>query len=63
MRLTDLERGFLSAVEELSGVHALGGDEELLAHLELVGVSKVDHGQGGTPTGVVDYILKQTSIY
>merc|ERR1719166_799083 len=52
--------GLLSAVDELSGVDALGGDEQLLPGLIPVGVPEVDDGQGGAPTGIVDDVLHHT---
>ena len=46
-----------SAVDELSGVHSLGGDDGSLDGLVLVGVAEGDDGEGGTTSGVVDDVL------
>ena len=54
------ESGFLSAVDELSGVHSLDRDHQLLPDLVLVGVSEVDPGERGTTAGVVDDVLNDT---
>merc|ERR1712244_176322 len=55
--VSDGELGLLAAVDELAGVHALGGDEQLLPGLVPVGVAEVDDGQGGATAGVVDDVL------
>merc|ERR1719203_803703 len=46
-----------AAVDELAGVHSLGGDEELLLYLVPVGVPEVDDGQGCSTAGVMDDVL------
>ena len=46
--------GLLPAVDELAGVHALGGDEELVLLLVSEGVAEADSGKRGTATRVVD---------
>ena len=46
--------GLLSAVDELAGVHALSGDEQLLADLVAVGIAEVDDGEGSATAGIVD---------
>lgn len=48
---------FLAAVDELAGVDALGGDEELRAFLEAVRVAEGDLGQRRAPPGVMDDVL------
>lgn len=46
--------GLLPAVDELAGVHALGGHEELVLLLVPEGVAEGDSGKRGTATRVVD---------
>merc|ERR1719461_2790016 len=58
--ISDSELGLLSAVDELSGVDALGGDEELLPGLVPVRVTEVDDGKGSATAGVVDDVLHHT---
>jgi hypothetical protein len=53
----DGELSPLSTVDELPGVHALGGDEELLPDLVSVRIAEVDDGEGSTATGIVDNVL------
>lgn len=50
-------RTLLPAVDELPGVHALHGHDELVVPLELVGVLELDLGQGRSPSGLVDDVL------
>lgn len=52
--VSDHEVGLLAAVDELPGVHALGGDEELLLVLVAEGVAEGDAGEGSAAAGVVD---------
>jgi len=52
--IADHEIGLFAAIHELTGIHALGGDEELLLVLEPERVSEGDAGQRGAPTRVVD---------
>lgn len=52
-----LKGGLLAAVDELAGVHALGGDEELGVALVTVGVQELNLGDGSTTTGVMDDVL------
>lgn len=59
--VSDRESGVLSGVDELTGVHALVGNECLLDLLELVGIAESDAGEGSTAAGVVDYLLDDTS--
>lgn len=56
--VADLKGGLAAAVHELAGVHALGGDEQLLADLVAVGVAEVDDGQRSATAGIVDDVLK-----
>merc|ERR1719336_3171587 len=58
--VSDGELGLLSAVDELSGVDTLGGDEELLAGLVPVGIAEVDDSKGSTTAGVVNDVLHHT---
>ena len=53
----DGEHGLLAAVDEGTGVHALGGDEGLLAELVPVWVAEDDAGKGRTTARVVDDLL------
>ena len=46
--VADGENGLLAAVDEGTGVHALGGDECLLAELVAVGVTENDAGKRST---------------
>jgi len=55
--VTDVEGGFLSAVDEGTGGETFGGDEGFGAELVPVGVAEDDGGQGGTTTSVMDNIL------
>lgn len=59
--VADGESGVLSGVDELTGVHALVGDEDLGVELELVGVTEDDLGERRTTTGVVDDLLHNTT--
>lgn len=60
--VSDLEGGLATAVDELSGVHALGGDEQLLADLVAVGIAEVDDGQRSATAGIVDDVLISRKI-
>jgi len=55
--VSDRQSRLLTAVDELTRVHALDGDERLLALLELVGISELNNGQRGSTAGVVDDVL------
>lgn len=59
--VADGQGSVLAGVDELAGVHALVGDEGLGDHLELVGVTELDLGEGSTTTGVVDDLLHDTA--
>ena len=52
--VADHEGGLLAAVDELPGVEALGGDEELRLLLVAEGVAECHLGERGAATGVVD---------
>merc|ERR1712071_733073 len=55
--VSDLESGFLSAVDELAGVHSLDSEEDLFPRLVTVRVAEVYDCQWGTSTRVVDNFL------
>lgn len=59
--VADGELSVLTGVDELTGVHALVGDEGLGHHLELVGVAELDLGEGSTTAGIVDDLLDNTT--
>jgi len=50
----------LSAVDELAGVHALGGNEQLLPDLVTIRIAEVDDGEGSTTAGVMDDVFHDT---
>lgn len=54
--VTDNKGGFLAAVDKLTSVHTLGGDEELALLLIPEGVAEGDLGKRSTTTRVVDDI-------
>jgi hypothetical protein len=41
---------FLSAIDELAGVHALGGDEQFLPDLVTVRITEVNNGKRSSTT-------------
>ena len=51
---------FVSAVNELTGVHALSGNEEFLLELVLVGVSERHTGERSTSSRIVDDLSDNT---
>ena len=51
--VSDGQGGVLSADDGLSGEETLGGDEELLDALVLVGIAELDAGKGGTTASLV----------
>merc|ERR1719435_665668 len=55
--VADGQRRLLAAVDELARVHALHGDERLLALLKFVGISKLDDGQRCAASGVVNDVF------
>ena len=55
--VSDGKLGLLSAVDELAGVHALGGHEQLLPDLVTIRITEMDNSQRGTTTGVMDNIF------
>jgi len=59
--VSDDKSGLLSGVDELSGVHALSGDKELVVLSVLVAVVELDLGEGGTTSGVVDDVLNDST--
>lgn len=52
--ISDDQIGLLPAVDELTGVNPLGGDEELVLLLVPERVAEADSGQRGSTTRVVD---------
>nr|GMC70146.1 60S ribosomal protein L2 [Ipomoea batatas] len=58
--VADDEVSLLTTVDELAGVHALGGDEKLLLVLEAEGVTEGDASERGAATGVVDDLRHHT---
>ena len=52
--IADRQIRLLAAEDELAGVHALGGDEELLLVLEPERVAEGDPGQRGAPTRIMN---------
>ena len=52
--VSDGEVGFLSTVDELTSVHTLRGDEELLLVLEAERMAESDSAERGSASGVVD---------
>lgn len=54
-QLADLT--LLATVDELASVHAFSSHEELFSFLVSVGITKVNHRQGCTTTGIVDDVL------
>jgi hypothetical protein len=52
--VADGERGAAAAIDKLAGVHALGGDEELLLVLVPEGMAEGDLGERRAAAGVVD---------
>merc|ERR1711931_359273 len=55
--VADGQRRLLAAIDELTRVHALDGDERLLALLKFVGISKLDDGQRRAASGVVNDVF------
>nr|GMC85212.1 60S ribosomal protein L2 [Ipomoea batatas] len=58
--VADDEVSLLTTVDELAGVHALGGDEKLLLVLEAERVTEGDASERGAATGVVDDLRHHT---
>jgi len=59
--VSDGQSSVLSGVDELSGVHALVGDESLSVELEAVWVSEDNLGERSTTSWVVDDVLYDTT--
>jgi len=55
--VADRQVRLLAAVDELTRVHALNGNESLLALLEFVWVSKLDDSQRSSAAGVVNDVF------
>jgi hypothetical protein len=58
--VSDGELSLLSAVQELSSEHTLGGNEQLLAQLEAVRITELNNGERSSTTGIVDNLLHDT---
>jgi len=58
--VADVELGFLTAVDELAGGDAFGGDHDLLSLPVLVRVVEDDAGEGGATAGVVHDVFDET---
>lgn len=58
--VTDGKLSALTAVDELTTVHALSSNEVSLDQLVLVGISEVDSGNGSTSAGIVDDFSNDT---
>lgn len=56
--LTNFKSSLLSAINKLASVKTFRSNKELFAGLKLVRVTEVDHCQWGTPTRVMDNVLK-----
>lgn len=59
--VSDVERGLLARVDELTSVDSLVGNKSLFAQLELVGVAEDDLGERSTATGVVNDLLDDST--
>jgi hypothetical protein len=59
--ITNGKSSLLSAVNELSSVHTLGGDHELSITLETVSVQELNLGNGGSPTRIMEDFLNDTT--
>lgn len=57
--VANLQGSLATAVHELAGVHALGGNEQFLADLVTVGVTEVNDGQGCATTRIVHDVLQR----
>uniref|UniRef100_A0A2M4BY68 Secreted protein n=1 Tax=Anopheles marajoara TaxID=58244 RepID=A0A2M4BY68_9DIPT len=58
--VADLQLGPLATVHELTGVHALSRNEQLLAQTELVRIAEVHDRQRSTTARIVDDLLHDT---
>jgi len=59
--VSDGQSGLLSAVDELSGVHTLSSNHELSVALEAVSIQELNLGDSGTPSGVMEDFLDNTT--
>jgi hypothetical protein len=59
--ISDSQTCFLSTVDELSGVHALGTKHEFSITLETVSIQKLNLGHGSSTTRVVENLLDNTT--
>jgi len=58
--VADCQNSLLSTVDELTGVHSLGTEEEFIVTLVTVGVEELDLGDGGSATGIMQNVLDDT---
>jgi len=58
--IANVQGSLLAAVHELTGVHALSGDEHLAVDLVLVGITEINTGEGSATAGVVDDFFDNT---
>ena len=54
------ELGLLAAVNELTSVHSLGGNEQLLLQTMLVHIPELNNSEGSATTRIVDDLLDHT---
>jgi hypothetical protein len=59
--VSNVQRGLLSAVDELTSVHTLGTDEQFSVSLIPVSIQKLDLGNRGSSTRVVKDFLDNTA--
>lgn len=59
--VSDCQGGFFAAVDESTGVEALGSDEGLSAQLVAVGITENDASKGCTTSGVMDDFFYDTT--
>jgi hypothetical protein len=59
--ISNSQGGLLTAVDELTSVHALGGNHKLGVALVSVGIQELDLGHGSATTGVMDDFLDNTA--
>mmetsp|Transcript_22563 Transcript_22563/g.36454 ORF Transcript_22563/g.36454 Transcript_22563/m.36454 type:complete len:270 (-) Transcript_22563:46-855(-) len=59
--ISDSQGSFLSAVDELTSVHAFCAEEQLAVSFVSVGVQELHTGNGSTTTGIMHNILDDTT--
>ena len=58
--VADGQLSLLAAIHELTSVHALSSNEELLLQAMLVHTAELNHSKGSTTAGIVDDLLDHT---